>query len=257
MNKIKASIPNAITSMNLFSGCIACVMAFNENFFWATMFIYLASIFDFFDGLSARALKVSSPIGKELDSLADMVSFGLAPGVILYAWLSSLFSRTELFPLVGEVDLLSRGNQILPYIAFLISVFSALRLAKFNIDERQTSSFIGLPTPANSIFIASLISLADMSATSNPMLNFLSEKVAALCGSVVFIIVLIILFSWLLVSEIPMFSLKVKNLRWADNKIRFIFLILSVLMTILLWWGAAPLIILLFILMSILTGRKS
>ena len=155
------------------------------------------------------------------------------------------------------MDLLSRGNQILPYLAFLIPVFSALRLAKFNLDERQTSSFIGLPTPANSIFFSSLISLADMSATSNPMLNFLSEKVALLCGSVVFVIVLVLLFSWLLISEIPMFSLKVKNLRWADNKIRFIFLILSVLMTVLLWWGAAPLIILLFILMSILTGRKS
>lgn len=255
MKKIIGCIPNTITSLNLFSGCIACVMAFNENFLWAALFIYLASVFDFFDGMSARALKAYSPIGKELDSLADMVSFGVAPGVIAYQWLCSLFSKTELFLLPGGESVLFHGNQILPFVAFLIPVFSALRLAKFNIDERQVSSFIGLPTPANSIFFSSLIAVADLQVSSNPLLMQFSEGVAYLCNSVVVVVVLILLFSWLLVAEIPMFSLKFKNLKWADNKIRFIFLILSVLMLLVLWWGAAPLIILLFIAMSLITRK--
>lgn len=239
MKKILSIVPNTITSLNLFSGCVACVMAFNGNFFWAAMFIYLGSVFDFFDGMSARALDVHSPIGKDLDSLADMVTFGVAPGVVTYKWLC------ELLP----------GNEILPFVAFLIPVFSALRLAKFNIDTRQTTSFIGLPTPANSIFFASLIAVASLQVTSNSLLANFAEVVKSLCAKEVVIIVLVFLFSWLLVAEIPMFSLKFKNLKWADNKIRFIFLMLSVLMLLVLWWGAAPLIILLFIAMSI-ANRK-
>lgn len=255
MKKIVASIPNTITSLNLFSGCVACVMAFNGNFFWAAMFIYLASVFDFFDGMAARALHVSSPIGKELDSLADMVSFGVAPGVVVYTWLCSLFSKTELFLLPNDATVLFRGNEVLPFIAFLIPVFSALRLAKFNLDERQTSSFIGLPTPANSIFFASLIAVADLQASTNPLLSAFSEWVLGICNSVLFVVLLVLLFSWLLVAEIPMFSLKFKNLKWADNKTRFIFLMLSVFLLLLLWWGAAPLVILLFIAMSLIDGR--
>ncbi|MCQ2218775.1 MAG: CDP-alcohol phosphatidyltransferase family protein [Paludibacteraceae bacterium] len=255
MKKIIGCIPNTITSLNLFSGCVACVMAFNGNFFWAAMFIFLASVFDFFDGMSARLLKAFSPIGKDLDSLADMVSFGVAPGVVVYTWLCSLFSKTELFLLPGNETVLFRGNEILPFVAFLIPVFSALRLAKFNNDERQTSSFIGLPTPANSIFFSFLIAVADLQASSNTVLESLSETIGWLCNSVIFVVALILLFSWLLVAEIPMFSLKVKNLKWADNKIRFVFLILSVLLLLVFWWGAAPLIILLFIAMSIVNRK--
>jgi len=143
--KIKEQIPNAITLLNLLTGCIAIVFGFEDQLVIASCLIGLAAVFDFFDGFAARLLKVSSPIGKELDSLADVVSFGIVPGVILYRLLS------------GNIDcpvINIAGKNIVPFIAFLIPLFSAIRLAKFNTDERQTDSFIGLPTPANAILIA-------------------------------------------------------------------------------------------------------
>jgi len=136
---IKKHIPNSITCLNLFSGCVAVFLAFKGNYEGAIIAILLAAVFDFFDGFAARLLKAYSPMGKELDSLADMVSFGVAPGAIVF----SLLSETNVC-------------EWLPFLAFLIPVFSGLRLAKFNIDERQTTSFIGLPTPANAIFWAGL-----------------------------------------------------------------------------------------------------
>ena len=241
MKSITSYIPNTITSLNLFSGCVACVMAFDGNFFWAAMFIYFAAVFDFFDGMTARLLKAYSNIGKELDSLADMVSFGLAPGVIMFKWLT----------------LYSPDPRLLPFVAFLIPVFSALRLAKFNIDERQTSSFIGLPTPANAIFMASFIALVSLedSVFELPKDSF----VVNLSCSVFFIVPLIVMFSLLLVCGLPMFSLKFKNLSWQDNKVRFIFLGVSVLLLLIFWLAAVPMVILLFILMSVgmwLKNRK-
>jgi len=222
MNIMK-HIPNTITCLNIFSGCVACVMAFQGEYLLAALFIYLASVFDFLDGMAARVLKAYSAIGKELDSLADAISFGMAPGIILFAWLQQPDVNT---------------NTFLPYIAFLIPVFSALRLAKFNIDTRQTSSFIGLPTPANAIFIASLISLNNEPYLSG-MLN-------------VWVIVgLIFILSFLLLSELPMFALKFENLTWKDNKVRYIFLSLSLVFLVVLQLAAIPLIILLFILMSL------
>ncbi|HOI26748.1 MAG TPA: CDP-diacylglycerol--serine O-phosphatidyltransferase [Paludibacteraceae bacterium] len=233
MKSITSYIPNTITSLNLFSGCISCVMAFNGNFFWAAMFILFASVFDFFDGMMARLLNAHSNIGKELDSLADMVSFGVAPGVVMYTWLT----------------LYSPDPKILPFVAFLIPVFSALRLAKFNIDERQTSSFIGLPTPANAIFLTSfiaLVSLEDSVFSLSP-----DSVIITISQSVYFIVPLIIVFSLLLVCELPMFSLKFHNMTWQDNKVRFIFLGLSVILLLFFWWAAIPMVILLFILMSV------
>ena len=137
---MKKHIPNTITSMNLFSGSIAIVMAFEGAFIWVVFWVILAAIFDFFDGMAARLLNAYSEIGKELDSLADVVSFGVAPSVAVFILLRDYI----LFP-----ESLSIIQPYVPYLAFIIAVFSALRLAKFNIDERQTSSFIGLPTPAN------------------------------------------------------------------------------------------------------------
>ena len=192
---IKKHIPNFITCLNLFSGCIAVLMAFKGNYQGAFIAILVAAVFDFFDGFAARILKAYSPMGKELDSLADMVSFGFAPGMIV-------------FSLLTEANI----HEWLPYLAFIIPVFSALRLAKFNIDERQTSSFIGMPTPANAIFWAGM---------AFSFASFLVSNVWILVG-------LTVAFSYLLVAEIPMFALKVKNLAWKDNQIQYIFLVVTI-----------------------------
>lgn len=189
---IKKHIPNFITSLNLFTGCVAVLLAFKGNYQGAFIAILVSAVFDFFDGFAARMLKAYSPMGKELDSLADMVSFGLAPGAIVF----SLLSQTVI-------------SEWLPYLAFLIPVFSGLRLAKFNIDERQTSSFIGLPTPANAIFWAGLA----------------FSYSTFLVANVWILIVITIAFSLLLVAEIPMFSLKMKNSGWKNNQTQYFFLI--------------------------------
>ena len=179
---VKKHIPNAITCCNLFSGCVACVMAFNGRFDLAMLFIVLGAVFDFFDGLVARLLGVSSPLGVQMDSLADDITFGLAPATVIFS-----FMRGLEYPSSFLAD-------VLPYLAFLIAVFSACRLAKFNIDERQTTSFIGLATPPNAIFWASLVCwLHGMTLpTWAPWV--------LLAGS--------LLSCYLLVSEIPFFSFK-------------------------------------------------
>ena len=229
-NCITRHIPNALTCMNLFSGCIACVMAFHANFEMAMLFIVIGAVFDFFDGLAARLLHAYSNIGKDLDSLADDVSFGVAPALIVF----SLFKQID-YP-----DYLSFLANWLPYAAFLIAIFSALRLAKFNNDTRQTTSFIGLPVPANALFWASLIAGCYPIASYHPLLT----------------LALVCLFSWLLVSEIPMFSLKFKNLSWKDNKIAFIFVIISAILLITLKIAGFAAVIVWYILLSILTQKK-
>ena len=184
-------IPNFITSLNLFTGCIAVYYAFQADYKIAFFAILLAAVFDFFDGFAARMLKAYSPMGKELDSLADMISFGLAPGAIVF----SLLSETQL-------------NQWLPFLAFLLPVFSGLRLAKFNIDDRQVTSFIGLPTPANAIFWAGLA----------------FSFSGFLISHVIILVSLILFFCFLLVSEIPMFSLKISSKKLKNNLSQIVFL---------------------------------
>lgn len=200
---IKKHIPNTITCCNLFSGCVACVMAFRCNFELAMAFIVLGAVFDFFDGMVARLLRVSSPMGVQIDSLADDITFGIAPATVVFSYMQNRL----LYPAYLE-DIV----WLLPYAAFLIAVFSAYRLAKFNIDTRQTNTFIGLPTPANALFWSSLIT------GGGAWLNELNAGWVLLLG-------LIALFSYFLVSEIPMFSLKFKNLSWRSNRIRYIFLL--------------------------------
>ena len=229
-NCITRHIPNALTCMNLFSGCIACVMAFHANFEMAMLFIVIGAVFDFFDGLAARLLHAYSNIGKDLDSLADDVSFGVAPALIVFS----------LFKEINYPDYLSFLANWLPYAAFLIAIFSALRLAKFNNDTRQTTSFIGLPVPANALFWASLVAGCEPIASYHPLLT----------------LALVCLFSWLLVSEIPMFSLKFKNLSWKDNKIAFIFVIISAILLITLKIAGFAAVIVWYILLSILTQKK-
>lgn len=224
MNIITKHIPNTITCLNIFAGCLACVVAFKGIFILAAYFVLLAAVFDFLDGFAARVFKAYSPLGKELDSLADVISFGLAPGFILFSFLTRV---TESYWAM---------------FAFLIPIFSALRLAKFNIDERQTSSFLGLPTPANAIFWAFLISSIKKQYLSYLTLNDFVVAIIALIG----------IFCFLLVSNVPMFSLKFENLRWKENKIRYIFILGSIALIIWFKIKALPFVVVLYIFLSLL-----
>ena len=232
-NCITRHIPNTLTCLNLFSGCVAAVMAFRAQYDWALLFIVIGAVFDFFDGLAARALHAYSPLGKDLDSLADDISFGLAPSVVVFSLL-----RQMPYP-----DYMAAVAPYLPYSAFLIAVFSGLRLAKFNNDTRQTTSFIGLPVPANALFWASLAASCGWAGdgTLHPLL----------------LLVLIGLSSWLLVSEIPMFSLKFKDLSWAHNKLRFVFLLVCVCLLVFLQVQGLAACIVWYVLLSLLTGKKA
>lgn len=233
-NCITRHIPNTVTCCNLLSGCVAIVMAHQGCYQAALGFIVLGAIFDFFDGLLARALKAYSPLGKELDSLADDVTFGVAPAMMLFSLMHEVALPAWLAPVAG----------LFPYVAFLIAAFSALRLAKFNIDTRQTTSFIGLPTPANALFWGSLIVGAH---------DFLVADTLAF----LYLIILVLLTSWLLVAEIPMFSLKFKNLSWRDNKVQFIFLLGCIPLVLFLQLAGLAAIIIWYALLSLLTQRKS
>lgn len=225
---LKKHIPNAITCCNLLSGCISCVMAMEGNFVLALTFIVLGAVFDFFDGMVARLLKVSSPLGVQIDSLADDITFGFAPSFMIFTYMQGLTLPEYLMPIAD----------IFPYTSFLVAAFSALRLAKFNIDKRQTSTFIGLPTPANALFWASLI------VGYGQFISELNYGWLLMSG-------LIILSCYLLVAEIPMFSMKIKYFAWRANKIRYSFLIISAPM-LLLGFGAAVPIISLYVAISVL-----
>ena len=230
----KKHIPNTITCCNLLSGCVAAHYAFEGMYPFALAFIIAGAVFDFFDGLTARALKVSSPIGKELDSLADVITFGMAPAVMVYNWLEEC-SAAHLDRMVAVG---------MPFVAFLLVAFSALRLAKFNVDERQTSSFIGLPTPANALFWGALVIGSHDSIVAHPY-------------GWALVIALVFLFSWLLVAEIPMFSLKFKSLAWKPNRIAYIFLLISLILLIILRLNGLSAVIGWYIILSIVTNRKS
>ena len=236
---IRKHIPNFITCLNIVSGSIAVFLAIKGELSLAVIFIFAAAVFDFFDGMAARLLNAYSPVGKELDSLADMISFGLAPGMLMMVMLEySLFGvnvRAESFAS------LSFGEIICISAALLIPVTSALRLAKFNIDTRQTSSFIGLPTPANAIFIAALALIVEHGHY---------EIIDAFLVHPAFLVIITIGMSLLLVSELPMFSLKFKNLSWNENQVRFIFLGISAAFILAFTIYGIALAILIFILIS-------
>lgn len=231
-NIITKQIPNSITCCNLICGCIATGAAFHGNYGWAVLMIIAGAVFDFFDGMTARLLKVSSPIGKELDSLADVVTFGVAPSAMLF----------HLFAEVHYPEFLQPISKAMPYTAFIMAAFSALRLAKFNLDERQTSSFIGLPTPANALFWCSLI--------TGCYSFLLSEKFNS-----ALLFLLMLLFCFLLVAEIPLFALKFKNLSWADNKVKYIFLLGCLVFIATLGFGCFAGIIVWYILLSLVSVK--
>lgn len=227
---MKKHIPNTITSCNLICGCIAIYFAMQSAYDFAFYFIIGGAVFDFFDGFAARLLGVSSPIGKELDSLADDVTFGVAPSAVLF----SLLRETLPVALPGSALL-----PYLPFAAFIMAAFSALRLAKFNLDERQSTSFIGLPTPANTLFWAALAVGAHDWLVATPWSSW-----ALLAG--------ILLSSWLLVAEIPMFALKFKHFGLKGNELRYGFILLSIVCLAWCGWTAFSFIIVLYVLVSII-----
>jgi CDP-diacylglycerol--serine O-phosphatidyltransferase len=219
----KKHIPNSITCLNLISGCIATYWAFQGDAQLALLFIVIGAVFDFFDGMVARLLHVSSPIGKELDSLADDITFGFAPSAIVFNFLVPL--TTHLSP-------------IIPYLAFIMAAFSALRLAKFNLDERQALGFIGLPTPANALFWGSL-------------LVGLGEEIATLPYAGYLILAGVLISSYLLVSEIPMFALKFKSWGWQGNEVKYIFLLTCIPLLLLLEVSGLAAIIAWYVILSV------
>lgn len=261
---IKKNIPNAITCCNLLCGCLAIVQAMNGNLVWAAYLVGMAAIFDFFDGFAARLLKVSSPIGKDLDSLADMVTFGVVPGIVMFKMimLRELTVHDSYF-VIEDSPWLAHSQ----YIAFLIPVFSAIRLAKFNNDTRQSESFIGVPTPANAIFICSLPVIFNINAIQRYTPSapedstmgslFFHSPESFMHTFVVFHYFLIgasVVLSLLLVAELPLFALKFSHFKWKGNEVRFTFLLLCIAMLATLRLAGIPLCIVLYVLMSVINN---
>ncbi|WP_430615554.1 CDP-alcohol phosphatidyltransferase family protein [Flavobacterium sp. JP2137] len=241
---MKKHIPNAITLLNLTSGLIAAIYAFDDNLQMAFFWVCLGIFFDFWDGFTARLLHVKSELGVQLDSLADMVTSGVVPGIIMYRLLASIQENQEIYNLSPETYYMG----VIPYLGFIITLGSCYRLAKFNIDTRQTDSFIGLPTPANTLFI---LSLPMITATTN------IEWIITLLSNP-YVLVLISLFSaFIMNAEIPLFSLKVKYGNWASNKIQYLFLISSAVMLLWLHYLAIPIIIMLYIVLSVIMNTMS
>ena len=230
---MKRHIPNLFTSLNLFSGCIACMMAFDGLYLWVVIWVIVAAIFDFFDGFMARWLNAHSPSGKQLDSLADMVSFGLAPSIAVFTYLSANIA------FLSPIDII---NPYIPYISFLLAIFSALRLAKFNIDERQTTSFIGLPTPANALFWISYI--------------YGIQKIENTTLLVALTIIFIFVFSFLLIAELPMFSLKIKSFAIKGNELRYLLIVFLFIAVIVLGILGITAGMLFYILISVLSSKR-
>jgi CDP-diacylglycerol--serine O-phosphatidyltransferase len=230
---LKKHIPNLITLLNLFSGCIALVFASNDNFEMAFFFVSLGIFFDFFDGFFARLFNVSSPLGLQLDSLADMVTSGVLPGFVLFKMLSNSVNSDP-------------SLMYLPYFGFIVTLGSCYRLANFNIDTRQSDSFIGLPTPANAIFILSLPLI---------IINSDSILVLELLINPWVLIFVSILSAFILNAEIPLFALKIKKFNLKDNALQLFFLLISILLLVFLQFSGVALIIVFYILLSIITNK--
>lgn len=229
---IKKHIPNFITLLNLFSGCIALVYAVNMDFEMAFFFVSLGIFLDFFDGFFARLFKVSSPLGLQLDSLADMVTSGLVPGTVMFLMLNQYTLETD--------------NWI-AYLGFIITLGSCYRLANFNIDTRQTDSFIGLPTPANALLILSLPLVLQ---------NTGQEIIRTLLENQWFLLVITAFSAYILNAEIPLFSLKIKEFNFAKNKLQILFLTTSVLLLVVFQFLGIGLLLLLYVLLSVFNNKK-
>jgi CDP-diacylglycerol---serine O-phosphatidyltransferase len=272
--KIKKAIPHLFTCGNLLCGCIAIVQAFEGNLVWSAYLVGIAAVLDFFDGFVARMLGVQGEFGKQLDSLADCVTFGVVPGVVMahLIWYA-VFLNSVVIVGTDTVNVPSQFPHSVPgYLGFLISIFSALRLAKFNLDTRQSDSFIGVPTPANSILICSIPLVFEQAGVDpyNMKLfagwhttlypdtsSYIASVISVFFSNVYVLVGLTILMSFLLVAELPLFALKFKHFKWKGNEIRFIFLLVSLLMLIFLKFVALPLIIVLYVLLSVVNSMFS
>ncbi len=234
--RLKRQIPNIITLLNLFCGCIATVFALKAEFDLAFYFVCLGIFLDFFDGFFARLFKVASPLGLQLDSLADMVTSGVVPGIVMY----EMLLRSSLFPTLGwEVVWF-------PFLGFIVTLGSCYRLANFNIDTRQTDSFIGLPTPANALFILSL-----------PLVLRYSDSIFILeiLTNPWILLAIVVLSAYILNAEIPLFSLKIKKFTITDNALQMGFLLLSLLLLLFFQYLGIPLVIIAYVLLSIINNR--
>ncbi len=249
---MKKHIPNLITLLNVFCGCIATVFAVQHRLELAAIFVFLGIFFDFFDGLAARALNVKSELGLQLDSLADVITSGLVPGVVMFQLLRmSTTGGWNAGDLSGYHNLeygLSLFADPLPLLGFLITLASAYRLAQFNIDENQTDSFIGLPTPANTLLILSLPLI--LSYQNSDILSEIILNPWVLIG-------LTVLSAYLLNAKIELFALKFKTWGFKENALRYIFIIISLVLLITLQFLAVPLIILLYVLGSVVTKGEA
>ena len=224
---MKKHIPNLITLGNLFCGTIATIFAVQENFKLAAVFVVLGIVFDFFDGFAARLLNVSGELGKQLDSLADMVTSGVVPGIIMY----------------HLIDNVSSGVPALKYVGLLLTLGACYRLAKFNIDTRQSDSFIGMPTPAMSLFVI-VLPLIQMDTDL--------EFIRSLLANPYFLIIITLLLTYLMNAELPLFSLKFKNYNFKKNGLKYLFLIASLLLLLSLEYIGIPLVILLYVVLSMI-----
>lgn len=237
---MKKHLPNFITCLNLLCGCLAIISTFHKALDVAAYLVGIAAVLDFLDGAVARLLHVKSEIGKQLDSLADMVTFGVVPGFIMYQMLTTAIF--ESYGMLANSD--PKWN--LAFIALIIPIFSALRLAKFNIDTRQTESFIGVPTPANTLLIAAFPLILIFQPDS--FLAVYLHRVPVLIG-------ISIICSLLLVAELPLFSLKFKHLNWKGNEIRFLFLSLAAIFLLIFKFSGIVLAIVLYVILSFFNNR--
>ena len=237
-------IPNIITSLNLLCGCVAIIFAVSGDLVSASFFAFAGIFLDFFDGLAARVLNVQSQVGLQLDSLADVVTSGVLPGIVMVQLLSEALTGTSL-DISAIFSSTSNNTSIesyLPFIGLLIAVASGYRLAKFNVDTRQTTSFIGLPVPANTLLILSLPLILNFQA---------SQQITELILTPWFLIIITLVSCVLLNAEIPLFGLKFKTWNFKDNAVRYLFLISSILLLVVLKFIAIPIIIFLYILVSL------
>ena len=237
-------IPNIITSLNLLCGCVAIMFAVSGDLVSASFFAFAGIFLDFFDGLAARVLNAQSQVGLQLDSLADVVTSGVLPGIVMVQLLSEALTGTSLdiSAIFSDTANNTSIESYLPFIGLLIAVASGYRLAKFNVDTRQTTSFIGLPVPANTLLILSLPLIISFQA---------SQQITEVILTPWFLIIITLVSCVLLNAEIPLFGLKFKTWNFKDNAVRYLFLIASILLLVVLKFIAIPIIIFSYILVSL------
>ncbi|MES2812699.1 MAG: CDP-alcohol phosphatidyltransferase family protein [Bacteroidota bacterium] len=236
---IKSQIPNIITLLNLLCGCVAIVFAFQYEYEFAFFFVCLGIFFDFFDGFFARLFKVQSELGLQLDSLADMVTSGVAPGIVMFQLLLKSFGASQII----SVNFWDSSVMLLPFLGFIITLGACYRLANFNIDTRQTDSFIGLPTPANALFIMSLPLVIQFSSV---------ESITSLLHNTYVLLAIALLSAYVMNAEIPLFSLKIKNFSFQKNALQLFFLLISLLLLVFFSYLGIPLVIVFYVVLSVI-----